>query len=202
MGMKNETLKLPAELQNFLNTGNKEFHCDEDDWEVQIAQSKDTHLRKTLSPESIIIAKNGCGDYLFLPTLTNPEVHVFWHEEQREEIFAAHIRNLTNPPQPVPSACKQILYHDGKTEVRLGDEVSARDVFFRRDGRVNYLPGVSKKNRNMEHGGLCWVGIKFQRGTYTGTIVDPKSFKLKKSIRFLRRSTELVQELGPNEQLE
>jgi hypothetical protein len=54
----------------------------------------------------------------------------------------------------------------------------------------------------MEHGGLSWVGIQFQRGTFIGTIVDPKTSQLKKNIRFIQRSLEEFEEFGPEEDLE
>jgi hypothetical protein len=61
---------------------------------------------------------------------------------------------------------------------------------------------MSKRNRELEHSGLAWVGIRFERGSVTGTIVDPESNKLKRGVRFLSRGTTTVSEIGPNEDLD
>ena len=194
---------IPAELQSFLASGKRKFRCDDGDWEVGVRLPADSPLKGALPPDSLIIANNGCGDHLFVRSSDKSgSVYVFWHEEQRHDTFSRTLGELTNPPPASPSPFKPICYSAGQTQVQVGDKVSARDLLLRRDGRIVYLPGVSKKNRQMEHHGLCWVGVKFDRGTFSATIVDPKTFKLKKCIRFLGRSAEPVQELGPEEEVD
>ena len=199
-----KTENLPNTLKDFIDNGHSVFCGDDGDWDVKIISVADTPYKKDIPSDALIIANNGCGDCLFIrkinpdQTSYEPEVYVYWHEEQRYEVYSDNIKNLTNPEPAKPSKHKTIFYFGGTIEVQLGDEVSARDFLFRRNGRIAYLPGVSKKNSNMEHGGLSWVGIRFQRGTFIGTIVDPETFQLKKSVRFFQRSSENIKELGPN----
>ena len=206
-----KTENLPNTLKYFIEKGHSVFRGNDGDWDVKIESVADTPYRKDIPSDAIIIANNGCGDCLFLcktnPAQTSygPEVYVYWHDEHRHEIYSDNINKLTNFESAKPSTHKTIFYFGGSIEVKLGDEVSARDFLFRRDGRIVYLPGVSKKNRNMEHGGLSWVGIIFKRGTFIGTFVDPETFQLKKSVRFLKRSSDNIKnikELGPDEELE
>jgi hypothetical protein len=202
-----EISNLPEELQSFLAASKRTLRCDDGDWQIDIKPAEESHLRQVLPQGSVIIANNGCGDYLYLKIKSNgeisPQVNVFWHEEQRSELFSEHVKNLTQPPPSIPSKCSAVLYHDSSTPVEIGDEVSARDlIIFRREGRVYYVPGISKKNRSMEFNGLCWVGIRFHKGTTTGVLVDPKTFRLGRSVRFLKRSAEKIEELKPDEDLE
>jgi len=205
---KLKTNDIPTTLKIFIENGNSLFRCDDGDWNIKIEPAVDSHLKKDLPANALIIAHNGCGDYLFVcmtdsaPISFRPEVFVYWHEEHRYELYADNIHDLTNPAPAKPSEYKPIYYYGGTIEVQLGDEVSARDFLLRKNGRIAYLPGVSKKNRNMEYDGLSWVGIRFPGGTFSGSIVDPVSFQLKKSICFLRRSSEPVKELEPDEDFE
>ena len=98
---------------------------------------------------------------------------MFRHEEKVSEKFIENIELLLNPPQPEASEWGTIFYYGGEVKVELGDEVSARDLLFRKVGRVSYLPGVSKKHRDFEHGGLAWIGITFQDGSIGGAYIDP-----------------------------
>lgn len=200
-----KTENLPNTLKDFIDNGHSVFYGDDGNWDVKIISVADTPYKKDIPSDALIIANNGCGDCLFIRKI-NPdstsyktEVYVYWHEEHRYEIYSDNIRKLTNPEPAKPSKHKTIFYYGGTIEVQIGDDVSARDFLFRRNGRIVYLPGVSKKNRNMEYGGLSWVGIRFKRGTFIGTIVDPETFQLKKSVRFLQRSSDIIKELGPDE---
>jgi hypothetical protein len=206
--MKINNNTLPGPLKDFMKNGRAVFRGDDGDWDVKIESIADTPYKNDIPAAALIIANNGCGDCLFMrklkpdSTAYEPEVYVYWHEEHRHEIYSENINNLTNPEPAKPSKHIPIFYCGGTIEVQLGDEVSTRVFLFRKNGRITYLPGVSKKNRNMENGGLSWVGIKCQRGPFIGTIVDPETFQLKKKIRFLQRSVESIKELGPDEDLE
>ena len=61
-----------------------------------------------------------------------------------------------------------VRYHGSERTVELGDRVTVRCLFRRRPGAVNYVPGISPVHDEMEHGALHWVGIAFDRGTFTG----------------------------------
>jgi hypothetical protein len=203
--------RIPEPLRRFLAEGGATFRCDDGDWEVKIEPEMSDFLRKALPQDSLIIANNGCGDFLFVASSDSSDsevgssrnpVFVYWHDEAQISEFTDDLRLLTNPPEPEPSEHAAVFFSDGATSVMLGDHVSARDFLFRKEGRVVYVPGVSRRNREFEHGGLSWVGIRFQGGSVTGTAVDPESNKLKRSVRFQARGTTPVQEIGPYEDLD
>jgi hypothetical protein len=197
---------IPEPLRGFIARGGSVFRGDEDDWEVSIETPVPRYLEGVLPRHALIIANNGCGDLLFLEGTESKyfgdRVFVYWHEGATIEPFADHLRDLTDPSDPVPSSHGPVFYADSKTPVMIGDHVSARDMLFRKQGRVVYVPGVSRKNRELEHGGLTWVAIRFQGGGITGTLVDPDSGCLRKSIRFLSRAMSEVEEIGPYEDLD
>ncbi len=202
---------IPEPLRCFLAEGGTTFRCDDGDWEVNIEFPPPAFLLGELPRSSVVIANNGCGDYLFLtepePSDSEPgsfgnQVFVYWHEGGQIEQFAEDLRTLTHPPDPTPSNHGSVFYADGTTLVMIGDHVSARDLLFRKEGRVAYVPGVSRRNREFEHGGLSWVGIRFEGGAITGVFVDPDSCRLKKNVKFLSRATSPVEEIGPKEDLD
>ena len=203
--------RIPEPLRRFLEEGGSAFRCDDGDWEVNIEFPPPAFLRDELPENSLIVANNGCGDYLFLtgqdtcgsePVSFRNQVFVYWHEGTEIEEFCDDLRMLTHRPDPVPSNHATVFYADGTTRVIPGDHVSARDLLFRKEGRVVYVPGVSRRNREFEHDGLSWVGIRFKGGAITGAFVDPDSWRMKKSVRFLSRATSKVKEIGPYENLD
>lgn len=83
-----------------------------------------------------------------------------------------------------------VHYADGITAVMPGDFVEMRvwaKLFKKEKASVVYVPGISKIHRDMEFGGLMWVGIKFKDGTVVGVLVNPETRRLKKAIKFLQR---------------
>jgi hypothetical protein len=205
------TDRIPEPLRRFLAEGGAVFRCDDGDWDVRIELETPGFLQRALPPNALIIANNGCGDYLFVMSRDEPDskaessrnpVFVYWHDEAAIREFKDDLCLLTNPPDPEPSKHPVVFYVDGATPVMLGDHVSARDLLFRKQGRVVYVPGVSRKNREFENGGLSWVGIRFDGGPVTGVIVDPESNKLKSGVRFHSRGTSTVREIGPHEALD
>jgi hypothetical protein len=72
-------------------------------------------------------------------------------------------------------------------------------MFRKRLGVVNYVPGISAVHPEMEHGGLYWVGITFDNGTFTGVLVDPDmGCTLKKLILLSRGEGDAIPPL-PND---
>lgn len=83
-----------------------------------------------------------------------------------------------------------IRYADGET-VMLGDHVSYKSMLFWRGwkpGRVSYVPGVSPLHPEMEHGGLTWLGVSGDDGTFRGIVIHPQSAVVEDSVRFVKRS--------------
>jgi hypothetical protein len=198
---------IPGPLRRFIDRGDSVFRCEDGDWDVEIEHPPPKFLLDVLPDDAVIIANNGCGDYLFLrnegdSTASTYPVFVFWHEGAQIEEFSNNLTELTDPPEPVPSDHPEVFYSDGSTQILIGDHVSARDILFRKDGRIVYVPGISKRNWEFEHGGLTWVGIRFESGSVTGIFVDPDSKLIKKSVRFISRSKSDIEEIGPYEDLE
>lgn len=102
--MKKEKLQLPSELQTFIDQGNTTFCCEDGEWDLRVAPRDASPFKKELPPKSIMIAENGCGDCLFLKTVSSgkiePKVFVYRHEEERSEVFAKHIKELTATRPP------------------------------------------------------------------------------------------------------
>lgn len=197
---------LPEPLREFLSNGKTQIATDNDDWTVSI-QKPPGYFKKVLPPGSVLLANNGCGDQLFLvpgasvSVRLDSKVHVYWHEGPHVELLAEDLGKLLNPPPAAVTKRPPVLYHN-RTPVHLGDEVTARSFFIRRPGRVVYVPGISKRNRNMEHHGLGWVGITCANGLQIGTVVDPKTSCLKKSVRFVKRSAEPFREMTSDDRFE
>jgi hypothetical protein len=55
-------------------------------------------------------------------------------------------------------------------------------------GRVQYVPGISAKNDDLEFNGLTWVAIHGARGEQSGHVVLPDTGQLRKNVRFVRRA--------------
>jgi hypothetical protein len=90
--------KLPTELTAFIEKGFTTFQSDDGDWELRVEAQKDNECGEHLPARSMVIAENGSGDYLFLKLAANgkydPKVHVYWHEEERHEVFAKRLAEL------------------------------------------------------------------------------------------------------------
>jgi len=61
---KLKTNDIPTTLKIFIENGNSLFRCDDGDWNIKIEPAVDSHLKKDLPANALIIAHNGCGDYL------------------------------------------------------------------------------------------------------------------------------------------
>ena len=82
------------------------------------------------------------------------------------------------------------MYQDGQ-QLLIGDLVQFRGLRFWkgwRDARVSYVPGISLRHEQMEHGGLTWVGLSSADGTFRAILVDPESSRVTKRVRFVARA--------------
>jgi hypothetical protein len=207
MPKKISTMSNIKQLQKVLSKHIESGLCiktDKEDWEIGIYENND---KINIPSSAIVFASNGFGDLLYLKDLNRKKmldlvVYVYRHEEKLSKIFIENLDLLINPPPPKASEWGTIYYYGGEVEVKLGDEVSARDLLFRKIGRISYLPGVSKKHRDFEHDGMTWIGISFSTGSIAGAYIDPDNNWVKKSVRFLNRSSAPFHETGPNENLD
>jgi hypothetical protein len=96
--MAKKKLQLPPELDAFIKNDETTFHCDDGDWDLRIVARESSDFKEELPPRSTVIAENGCGDCLFLKTSVagkiDGKVYVYWHEEERDEVFAKSLKEL------------------------------------------------------------------------------------------------------------
>jgi hypothetical protein len=96
--MAKKTPQLPADLTAFINKDETAFLCDDGDWDLKIANRDDSDFKDELPARSIVVAENGCGDCLFLKASAagkiDARVFVYWHEEERDEVFAKSIKEI------------------------------------------------------------------------------------------------------------
>ena len=78
-----------------------------------------------------------------------------------------------------------VRYIDGITDVQLGDRVTLRVLFWKRDGRIVYVPGVSIFNPEFEYNGMKWIGIRLTDRSLVATPVLSTTGNLKKKIKFI-----------------
>ena len=85
-----------------------------------------------------------------------------------------------------------LTYHGTSVPVLVGDHVQFRLglLFWRgwQAGRVQYVPGISPKNDELEFNGLTWVAIHDARGEQSGHVVLPGTGQLRRNVRFVRRA--------------
>jgi hypothetical protein len=89
---------LPPELNAFIKKDETTFYCDDGNWDLHIQSRETSDFKDELPPRSTMIAENGCGDCLFLKTSPagkiDAKVYVYWHEEERDEVFAKSLKEL------------------------------------------------------------------------------------------------------------
>jgi hypothetical protein len=83
-----------------------------------------------------------------------------------------------------------VCYADGATPVAVGDEVTASSWQHKRTGRVEYVPGLSPREKEMECYGLSWVGIKLDSGGWLDMVVDPETSRLGKAVTLVSRGAD------------
>jgi hypothetical protein len=96
--MAKKQLQLTPELTAFIKQDETTFHTDDGDWDVKIESRDDSDFKDELPPRSTVIAENGSGDCLFLKSSAagkiDSKVYVYWHEEERNEMFAKSTKEL------------------------------------------------------------------------------------------------------------
>jgi hypothetical protein len=121
-----------------------------------------------------------------------------WHEALGEAVAGgARLKRMTG------GKAGQAFYRNG-TPVLLGDHVELRvwvKLFRKLPGTIVYVPGISKRRAEMEHGGLTWVGIRMDDdGTIVGSIINSDTQRLVKRVTLVRRGE--AQEIPADVELE
>jgi len=174
---------------------------EESEWKIEIEDI--TAFSSKLPKDAVVIGNNGYGDILFISTKGKEEISadtmisVYRHEGGLIEKLSLSIGNILIDT-PNPSTQNSVYYYGTKVKVELGDEVVARDIFFKRNGRVVYVPGISPLNTEFECGGLKWIGIRFNKGSISTAVIDLKTGEVDKSVKFVKRNKKDINEMKPN----
>jgi hypothetical protein len=68
------------------------------------------------------------------------------------------------------------IYYKDRQDVELGDRVEVRSfLFFKDTGTVVYIPRVSPFHKEMEIGGIEYLGVKLDGKAFAAATIDPKS---------------------------
>lgn len=196
--------KILSVIKKFIESGKQTIDHDDGVWTIEIAEDK-PYKTEAIPEAALSIGRNEIGDYLYLlpsesgTDMYDKKVYVYWHEEDKLTIFSPSIDSLFTKSESKISDFGAVFYNGGEIEVRLGDKISAKDFLLRKNGRVCYVPGISQVNKELEHDGMAWIGIRFDSGSMGGAYIDEKSHCVKKSVRFIEHSNEEYQPILPNE---
>jgi len=185
---------LPVSLREAQERGIELFMGENCEWKLERKESA-KFIEKMVGCPVCIFANSGFGDYLFLKKKREGDgfdesVFEFFHEGPEINPVSEGLATLLGLKERPPSAdtYPKAVYETGEW-VQLGDHVQVKvwAEFWKgwQDGVVEYVPGVSKKKLQHEHGGLKWVAIKFRNGQIC-PLVSPESGKLKK-VKFVGR---------------
>jgi hypothetical protein len=159
--VKTKLPPLPLELANYIKAGHTVFHCKDGEWEFLIESQKDSPIGGELPPRSTVIAENGSGDFLFVRTQASgkfdSKVYVYWHEEERHEIFAKNLTDLIVATKTPAAKKKPAAAKGGPTVAQLeaalkSPKASARSETIRKfaqtDFGVDALPALRRALRD------------------------------------------------------
>jgi hypothetical protein len=133
--------------------------------------------------------------YAYLMLLDDGPLHrLMSANEQEPQFLGAQATFLANFPQ-----LHRIRYSGTETPVELGDRVQTTFFFKAVTGRVTYIPGAPSHRPDIDHGGLCHVGIEVPGRAFVASLVDPETLELKKSVKFLGRDSVNVPPLDAEE---
>ncbi len=97
-GMDESTASLPRELREFIDAGGRTIRDEYDDWSFRIASRGKNAFGEGLPASAVAIAKNECGDCLFLISSARNAlsrvVYVFRHEEDRWFAYASDFAEI------------------------------------------------------------------------------------------------------------
>ena len=94
-----------------------------------------------------------------------------------------------------------VRYFDSERRVELGDHVQLRVLFRKTVGRVNYVPGLSPPNPDIDFGGLFRIGIALPNRGFTYVHVDPDSLAVKEGVEFISSDSEPTDPVPSSEDL-
>jgi hypothetical protein len=97
----------------------------------------------------------------------------------------------TNDERASAKRHSRLFYYGTQIEVELGDRVRFKR-WFRSDleGIVCYIPGISPKHRELEHGNIKKWATRVPDGTVFATIYCPDRVQPKKNLVFVARSAD------------
>lgn len=155
-------------------------------WRLEIEREPPDYIARNLPAGALIFANDGTGNHLFLAS-DSSGVHVYWHEGPQIEPYCGALEDLLPNVRRPPTTHPPITYRGTTEVVKLGDRVKVRYwLFFKGEGRITYVPGVSPLKRTLERDGLAWVRITLDHGTLVDSIVMPDG-ALQRSVVLLAR---------------
>lgn len=99
----------------------------------------------------------------------------------------------------------EIRYFETGEPARLNDKVLVKRLFFfKTEGIMVYVPGISPPHPEMEIEGLKYIGVQMPGASIYSVPVDPSTNELPANIRLIDRGEEHDNEncLSPDEELE
>ncbi len=136
---------------------------------------------------ALVFANNGVGDHLFLSSDRDP-VMLFRHEGPEIEPYLDAVEELLPDRWRPPSDHPPVKYSGSEETVQPGDQVEVRlYFFFKRRGRIFYVPGISPRKPHMERNAMAWVGIRLEDGSTVGTVVLQDRCELQKTVTLIAR---------------
>ena len=160
---------LPESLREAQDRGIEFFMGEHCEWKLELKKSA-KFIEEIVGCSVCTFANNGFGDYLFLKRKRDgagfdEAVFEFFHEGPEINPVTEDLATLLGLQDRPPSAdtYPPAVYETGEL-VQLGDHVQVKvwAEFWKgwQQGVVEYVPGVSKKRPQHEHGGLKWVAIR------------------------------------------
>jgi len=184
----------PSALREAQDKGIEFFMGENCEWKLEYEESVKFIEQRVGCPVHVF-ANNGFGDYLFLKRKQagdglEEDVFEYFHEGPEIQRVEEGLETLLGLKDRAPSvdAYPRAVYETGEP-VQLGDRVQLKvwAEFWKgwQDGEVEYVPGVSNKKLEHEHGGMKWVAVRIQNGQIC-PLVSPETGKLKK-VRLIGR---------------
>ena len=143
-------------------------------WRIKIESSE--VISEIIHEEATVFANNGMGDYLFVKQNDikggSPCVFEYWHDDPQvitsEDSFTIIVgfENRRASDSPVPK------YATGES-MSIGDIIEYKSFFRKKKGEVTYVPGISKKDPNLEFDGISMALFRKENGDQSTLTIDP-----------------------------
>ena len=177
------TLNTPKLILEAQKKGIEYFMSDDCEWKLDVT-GQNKYVEETVGHHVLTFADNGYGDYLFLK-VGDDAVYEFCHEGPEVVVLNEPLSTLLGLEERLPSKGPMPRYVDGQ-EVQLGDLVQIRRWWKKHDGEIVYVPGISRRQPELEHGGIGMIRVRCTDFELIMT-VDPSTNVICGKIALVRR---------------